>query len=292
MKIKQVLPLAFVSLFLAGLVSAADAPPAEMTGETAAAADSAPAQPAAKNDATELAKQTQNPVADLISLPLQNNTYFEVGPDGRTQNVLLVQPVVPVGLNDDWNLINRPIIPIINQPAMTDDQNRNGGLGNIQYQGFFSPKKPVGGWILGLGPYLEFPTNSNPDGQFGTDNYSAGPAFVALQMKGHWVYGALFTHLWSYHGNDPETNLTGFQPIINYNLEDGWYVKYSPVWSLDWTADSNNQWTIPVGAGFGKVFHLGKQPVNASIASYYMVESPDNGPDWQLQCQLQFLFPK
>jgi hypothetical protein len=203
MKMKNGWLVLLVGVFLAGAVSAADPAPAEPT-----AADSAPAQPAAKPNATDLAKQTQNPVADLISLPLQNNTYFEVGPDGRTQNVLLVQPVIPVGLNDDWNLINRPIIPIINQPAMTDDQNRNGGLGNIQYQGFFSPKEPVNGWILGLGPYLEFPTNSNPDGQFGTDNYSAGPAFVALQMKGPWVYGALFTHLWSYHGNDPETNLT------------------------------------------------------------------------------------
>ena len=276
-----------VSMLLANVVSAADAPPAETP-----TAGSAPAQPAAKNDATELAKKTQNPVADLISLPLQNNTFFEVGPDGRTQNILLVQPVIPVSLNDDWNLINRPIIPIINQPAFTEEQNRHWGFGNIQLQEFFSPKEPVNGWILGVGPYLEFPTNSNPDNQFGTDNWSAGAAFVALKMEGPWVVGGLFTHLSSYYGNDPEKNLTGFQPIVNYNLEDGWYLKYSPVWNLDWTADSNDQWTIPVGAGFGKVFHLGKQPINASVAAYHMVESPSNGPDWQLQCQLQFLFPK
>jgi len=288
MKTNKLWLVLLVGVFLTGVVSAADVPPAETTTTGSAAAQ----PPAGKHDATDLAKQTQNPVADLISLPLQNNTFFEVGPDGRTQNVLLVQPVIPVSLNEDWNLINRPIIPIINQPAFTDDQNRNGGLGNIQLQEFFSPKELVGGWILGFGPYLEFPTNSNPDGQFGTDNYSAGPAFVALQMKGPWVYGALFTHLWSYHGNDPETNLTGIQPIVNYNLNDGWYVKYSPVWNIDWTADSNNQWTVPIGAGVGKVFHIGKQAINASVASYYMVESPDNGPDWQLQCQLQFLFPK
>jgi hypothetical protein len=120
MRTKQVLLLAFVSVLLTGLVSAADPPPTEP-----AAAGTAPAQPAAEHDATELAKQTQNPVADLISLPLQNNTYFEVGPNGSTQNILLVQPVIPVSLNEDWNLINRPIIPIINQPAMTDDQNRH-----------------------------------------------------------------------------------------------------------------------------------------------------------------------
>ena len=287
MRTKQVLLLAFVSVLLTGVVSAADPPPTEP-----AAAGTAPAQPAAEHDATELAKQTQNPVADLISLPLQNNTYFEVGPNGSTQNILLVQPVIPVSLNEDWNLINRPIIPIINQPAMTDDQNRHWGMGNVQLQEFFSPKKPVGGWILGVGPYLEFPTNSNPDGQFGTDNWSAGAAFVALRMEGPWVYGGLFTHLSSYYGNDPETNLTGFQPIVNYNLEDGWYLNYSPVWNLDWTEDSNNQWTIPIGGGVGKVFHIGKQAINAKVGSYYMVESPDNGPDWQLQCQLQFLFPK
>jgi hypothetical protein len=86
--------------------------------------------------------------------------------------------------------------------------------------------------------------------------------------------------------------LTGFQPIVNYNLKEGWYLNYSPVWTLDWTEDSNNQWTIPVGGGVGKVFHVGKQAINAKVGSYYMVESPANGPDWQLQCQLTFLFPK
>ena len=273
---------------LCGMAVAADTPPAE----PAAADTSAPAQPAAKHDATDLAKQTQNPVADLISLPIQNNTYFETGPDGRTQNVLLVQPVIPFHLNDDWNFIARPVIPIINQPAMTDDQNRNGGLGNIQFEGFFSPKKPVGDWILGFGPYLEFPTNSNPDGQFGTDNYSAGPAFLALQMKGHWVYGALVTHLWSYHGNDPEKNLTGIQPILNYNLKDGWYLNSAPQINANWSADSSDTWTIPVGGAVGKVFHVGKLPVNARVGAYYNVEAPDSGSDWQFQFQVQFLFPK
>jgi len=147
MRTTKVIFLMMACVILCGMAAAADTPPAQ----PAAADTSAPAQPAAKNNATELAKQTQNPVADLISLPIQNNTFFEVGPDGRTQNVLLVQPVIPMNMNEDWNFIARPIIPIINQPAITDDQNRNGGLGNIQFEGFFSPKKPVGGWILGFG---------------------------------------------------------------------------------------------------------------------------------------------
>ena len=119
MKTKRRLLLVLVCVLLAGVVSAADAPPAET-----ATAGSAPDQPAAKHDATELAKQTQNPVANLISLPFQNNTFFEVGPKGKTQNQLLIQPIIPFKLNDDWNFIARPIIPIINQPPLTDDQNR------------------------------------------------------------------------------------------------------------------------------------------------------------------------
>jgi hypothetical protein len=241
---------------------------------------------------TDLAKQTQNPVADLISLPFQNNTFFKTGPKGRTQNQLLIQPVIPIELNKDWNFIARPIIPLLNQPPFTDSQKRNFGLGNIQFQGFFSPKKKVCDWIVGFGPALEFPTNSGPDGRFGSDNWSAGPAFVALQMKGNWVYGGLLTQLWSYGGSDPEVNVTAFQPFINYNLKNGWYLSTSPIISANWAAKSSQQWTIPVGGGVGRVFKIGKQPVNASLRAYYNVQSPRNGSDWQLQLQMQFLFPK
>ncbi|MHC4927841.1 MAG: neuromedin U, partial [Planctomycetota bacterium] len=232
------------------------------------------------------------PVADLISLPFQWNSYFDSGPEGHTQNVLLIQPVIPVSLNEEYNFINRPIIPLIDQPPLTDGQNRNHGLGNIQFQGFFSPKEPVGDWIIGFGPYLEFPTNSGPDDRFGSDNWSAGPAFVAIKMDGPWVYGGLLAHLWSYYGNDPEVNITTIQPFLNYNLPDGWYLSTTPVISSNWSADSGNQWTVPLGGGIGKILKIGKQPVNAQVKAYHNIEKPDNGADWQLQFQVQLLFPK
>ena len=252
------------------------------------------AEQAGGSDASDLAKQSQNPVADMISLPLQYNTYLDTGPEGdRTQDVLLVQPVMPMNLNDDWNFIARPIIPVLNQPGFTPAQDREYGFGNIQFQGFFSPKDQVGGWILGVGPYFEFPTNSNPDNRFGSDNFSAGPALVALQMKGPWVYGGLITQLWSYAGNDAEVNMTAIQPFLNYNMEDGWYLSVSPTLTANWSAaDSDDRWTIPVGGGIGKIFHMGNQPVNASVRAYYNVEAPRAGADWQLQFQMQFLFPK
>lgn len=262
------------------------------TSMIAMAADEGQSKPAGEPSATDLAKKAQNPVADMISLPFQWNSYFETGPKGERQDVLLIQPVIPISLNDCWNLIARPIIPLINQPPFSDSQDRDFGLGNIQFQGFFSPKKPVNGWIIGFGPYLEFPTNSGPDNRFGSDNWSAGPAFVALQMKGPWVYGGLVSQLWSYHGDDAEVNQTSIQPFLNYNMKDGWYLSASPVITANWSADSSETWTIPIGGGIGKVFKVGKQPVNAAIKAYHNVQSPRTGADWQLQFQIQFLFPK
>jgi len=250
------------------------------------------AQEKAEQSATDLAKKTQNPISDLISLPFQFNTFFETGPKGKTQNTLLIQPVIPFSLNDDWNFIARPIIPLMELPPLTDAQNRNHGLGNIQFQGFFSPKEKVGDWIIGFGPYLEFPTNSGPDGRFGSDNWSAGPAFVALKVEGPWVYGGLLTHLWSYYGDDPEVNITAFQPFLNYNMEDGWYLSAAPTIMVNWSADSSQAWTIPIGGGIGKVFKVGKQPINTSVRVYHNLQSPRTGSDWQLQFQIQFLFPK
>jgi hypothetical protein len=98
--------------------------------------------------------------------------------------------------------------------------------------------------------------------------------------------------LWSYHGNDPEVNITAIQPFLNYNLPDGWYLSSAPTITANWSADSSQQWTIPVGGGIGRVFKIGKQPVNTSIRAYHNVQSPRSGSDWQLQFQIQFLFPK
>jgi hypothetical protein len=248
-------------------------------------------QEKAEQSATDLAKAVQNPVADLISLPFQYNTFFETGPKGKTQSTLLIRPVIPFSLNDDWNFIARLIISLIEQPLLTNAQNRNHGLGNIQFQGFFTPKEKVGDWIMGFGPYLEFPTNPGPDNRFGSDNWSAGPAFVALKMEGPWVYGSLVTQLWSYHGNDPEVNITAIKPFANYNMKDGWYLASSLPITANWSADSSQRWIIPIG-GIGKVFKIGKQPVSAFIKAYHNLQSPRNGSDWQLQFQIRLLFLK
>ncbi len=248
---------------------------------------------AAEQSASDLAKQTQNPVADLISLPFQYNIFFGTGDKSKTKSTLLIEPVIPLHLNKEWTFIARPIIPLIDMPPLIDGQNRNQGLGNVQFEGFFTPKTKVfGDWTIGIGPTLEFPTNSGPDNRLGSDNWSAGPALLLMQSKGPWVFGGLLTQLWSYSGNDPEVNTTSLQPFVNYNMKDGWYLHSDPTFTADWAADASQIWTIPIGGGIGKVVKIGKMPVNFRLAAYYFLQSPRSGSDWQLQFQIQFLFPE
>ncbi|MEN8127002.1 MAG: neuromedin U [Planctomycetota bacterium] len=243
----------------------------------------------ADDEKAALAKAVQNPVADLISVPFQWNIGFDTGPEGATGSVLNIQPVIPFNLNEDWNLITRTIVPIINQPPMGALGREEWGLGNIQFSSFFSPKDS-GEWIWGVGPIFEFPTKTNDI--LASDNYSAGPTFVALKMDGPWVYGGLINQLWSFCGDDPEVNKMLIQPFVNYNMDDGWYLVSAPIMIADWTRDSNNQWTIPVGGGIGKIVKIGKLPLNLSTNIYYNVESPDTGSNWSVRFQVQFLFPK
>jgi hypothetical protein len=243
------------------------------------------------DDTKELAQAAQNPVAKMVSLPFQNNTNFGVGPDDDTQNILNIQPVVPFELNDNWNVITRTILPVIYQPEIVEGTGSEFGLGDINETIFLSPANP-GKFIWGLGPVFSFPTAT--DDVLGTDKWSAGLSGLGLTIKGPWVIGALVSNLWSYAGDDDRGDVNSFllQYFVNYNMADGWYLTSSPVITADWEADSDNQWTVPFGGGFGKIFKIGKQPINAQMAAYYNVETPDNGPDWSLRLQLQFLFPK
>jgi hypothetical protein len=243
---------------------------------------------AGENETAELARAAQNPVASMISVPFQNNTNFNFGPLEKTQNVLNIQPVIPFALNENWNLITRTILPVVSQPAFTPAQDRKFGLGDIVFTAFLSPKDS-GQLIWGAGPALLLPTST--DDRLGAGEWGAGPSVVLLTVQGPWVIGSLFSNVWSFTG-DEQVNLFSWQPFVNYNLDDGWYLTSAPLITANWEADSDNTWTVPFGGGFGKIFRIGKQPMNASLAAYYNVEKPDFGADWQIRAQLQFLFPK
>jgi hypothetical protein len=262
------------------------------------------AMAAESDDAGDLAKASQNPVGNLVSLPFQNNTSFGIGPNDAISNVLNIQPVYPVGMNDKWNLINRGIVPVIYReevfPAL--DIGDATGLGDISYTGFISPAQP-GKLIWGVGPSFLFPTAT--EDRWASDKWSAGAGVVLLAMPGHWVLGVLVQNVWSFAGDDDadDVNQLLLQPIINYNFSKGWYFTSVPVITANWEADSDNRWTVPIGGGLGKIMKWGKQPVDLSLAAFYNVEQPnplvgqgvnlDNqGATWTLRLQLKLLFPK
>jgi hypothetical protein len=247
----------------------------------------------ADEDATELAKKTQNPVADLISVPLQSNFNFNTGIKDETVYVLNVQPVIPIKLNHEWNLITRTIVPVINQPSLFPGPNSISGsawgLGDINPSLFLSPAKS-GAIIWGVGPTFTLPTAT--DWRLGSGKFSLGPTAVALTIQGPWVLGALINNQWSVAGwGDKDVNQMLLQPFVNYNLADGWYLTSSPVMTANWEAGSGDRWTVPVGGGVGKLCKLGPLPINTSLQAYYNVERPRYASEWQLRFQVQFLLP-
>ena len=259
--------------------------------------------------AEELAKKTQNPVADLVSVPLQSNFNFGAGAHhNKMIYVLNIQPVIPISISEDWNLITRTIMPIINQPSLfptfggSVHSTTGTGLGDINPTAFLSPARP-GELIWGVGPTMTLPTATDRD--LGSGKWSAGPAAVALTMQGHWVLGALMNNQWSFAGwGDKPVNAMLLQWFVNYNLPDGWYLTTSPIVTADWKADkAGDVWTVPLGGGVGKLFRLGqilpleghpiaKLPINTQLAAYGNIAKPEFGPAWQLRFQIQFLFPK
>jgi hypothetical protein len=184
-------------------------------------------------------------------------------------------------------------LPVISQPALSPDESRTNGIGDLQFSAFLSPANP-GDWIWGAGAIAQAPTNSNS--ALGNGNWGLGPTFVVLHLeKGSpWVYGVLVNNVWSLTSNKQGGSYSNglIQPFLNYNFEGGAYLTTSPVMTINWNADSSQQWTVPIGGGIGKIFHFGKLPVNAQISAYYNVVKPDFGANWQIRAQVQLMFPK
>jgi hypothetical protein len=253
----------------------------------------APLLMAQEKEAADLAKKAQNPVGDLISLPFQNNTNFNLGPDkNRTQNVLNIQPVAPFNLSAQWNLITRTIAPVITQPDFAaSSASTTTGLGDINFTAWLSPAQP-GKLIWGAGPVILLPTATKDE--LGAKKWGVGPSVVVLTVTGNWVAGMLANNIWSIAGDSDREDLNQFlfQYFINYNMPKGWYLVSAPIITANWKADSGNRWIVPFGGGLGKIFKIGKQPMNANIQAFYNAETPEFDPDWTLRFQLQFLFPK
>jgi hypothetical protein len=247
---------------------------------------------AGAEDTPDIAKQAQNPIASLISVPFQNNTTFGVGEDSGVQNALEIEPVIPFKLISDWNLITRTIVPVIEQPTLAPGLGNVGGLGDVQLSLYMSPVEPFKGLIWGLGPSFSFATAS--DRSLGTGKDSAGLSTAVLTIQGPWLVGVLVTDVASIGGQDDRKSVHQFlmQPFVDYNFSHGWYLASSPIVTADWKATPGNKWTVPVGGGGGKILHIGRQAVNAYVQAFDDVVRPHEGGTWTLRLQVQLLFPK
>jgi len=240
----------------------------------------------------QLAQQLANPVAALISVPFQLNYNSDIGPvDDGEQWVLNFQPVIPFSLNDDWNLISRTIIPIVDQSDIFPGAGSQTGLGDTVQSVFFSPKAPTaGGWIWGAGPVFLLPTGS--DDLLTTDKWGIGPTGVALRQQGQWTVGMLANHIWSFAGESrrDDVNATFLQPFMSFTTPTAWTYTLQSESTYDW---ENSNWQIPIRGVVSKVTRVGSQLLSVGAGVNYWVESPDRGPEgWGFRFTVTLLFPR
>lgn len=252
----------------------------------------------AQEDADELAKKIQNPIASLISVPFQNNSDFgllqydplqEIYYKG-TRNTLNIQPVVPFSLGQKVTLIARTIIPIISLPL--DIDSNQSGLGDINMSLYLTPSKPSK-VIYGAGLAMGLPTAMHPK-VLGSEKFSMGPGFVVLVQPGTWTVGGLAQNTWSVAGDEDRADINLFysQIFITKGLQKGWYINSAPIITANWESESGNRWTIPIGAGVGKLFKINKLQIDGQLGYYAYAVKPDSGPESQLRAQVVLLFPK
>jgi hypothetical protein len=252
---------------------------------------SADLQLACAQESSDIAKQAQNPIASLISVPFENDFNPHTGTNKEDSYVFEMKPVVPFRLSNDWNLITRTIIPVIQVPDLAPGVSGTGGLGDVQESLFLSPTK-AGPVIWGAGPVISFPTAT--ESILGTKKLSLGPTVVVLRSQGHWLFGSLAQNLFSVAGPSgrPDVNQMLLQPFVNYNLPHKWYLTSSPIITANWEVRSSQRWVVPVGGGVGKIVRFGKQPVNVYTQFFRNVQRPDGTSSWSARFNMTFLFPK
>ena len=227
---------------------------------------------------SKLAQELTNPLAKIISIPVQFNFDDDIGVNDKGNKMTVnVQPVIPVDLNEDWNMISRTIIPIISQDDVYPGAGSQSGLGDINLTLFFSPKKPTaGGTIWGVGPVFLLPTAS--DDKLGGEKWAAGPGIVALSMRGPWTIGGLANHIISFAGDDDRSDIsnTFLQPFVTHTWPSALTLSVQSESNYNWKTE---KWSVPINVAVAKLNMFGKLPVSLQAGVGYWLESPNTGPE-------------
>lgn len=245
------------------------------------------------HDAESVAKQLSNPIANLVSIPLQFNWEEGVGPNDDLRTVVNFQPVVPFTLNEDWNVIGRMILPYVSQPSLVSGAATTSGVSDMLLSLFFSPvKSQIAIW--GIGPVVALPMTTDPF--LGSGKWSAGPTAVVLKQSGQWTYGALVNHLWSFAdtGDIERTDVdqTYLQPFLAYTTRTAVTFNISSESTANWEAASGEEWTIPINVSVSKVTKLGPFPFSLAAGAGVFVEKPEGAPEWKLRFTATLILPR
>jgi hypothetical protein len=242
----------------------------------------------------EMAKQLVNPVANLVSVPLQFNWDEGVGPNEDLRYVMNFQPVVPFSLNKQWNMIGRFILPYIGQPSFGAGLPRTSGTGDIVLSAFFSPADLRGGAVWGIGPVFGLPTTSDP--HLGSGKWSIGPTAVMLKQSGHVTVGALVNHLWSIgsvsNTERADVNQTLLQPFFAYTTTNAVTFNVNLEATANWEAADDQRWTVPVHVTVSKLTRFGPFPFSIGGGVGVYATAPDGGPEWKLRMTTTLILPK
>ena len=249
--------------------------------------------PAVAQDAQLLAKQARNPFADLINLQLFYDANLRVAPANETQQELIIQPLIPFNLNNDWMLITRTILPLIAQPGSARGESWVRGLGDAQFAALLSPAR-ARSLVWGIGPVFQFPSASHD--ALGQDKWGAGPAAGVQWSGSQWSFSVLIFNIWSFAGDvaRPPVNQMQLEPTVNYNFRGNpnRYLTFAPTITSNWEVSGDERWTAPISLGLGQLFKFGHQSVNLQASAFYNAVAPPGSAQWTLELLVQFLFPQ
>jgi hypothetical protein len=242
----------------------------------------------APDSSAELAKKLNNPIASLISVPIQNNWDFGIGAADAMRYTLNVQPVIPFSLSEDWTLITRTIVPYIYAQSPTIGGSSTSGVGDILQSFFLSPKDPVDGGVIGAGPVFSYPSASND--ALGSGKWGVGPTFVVLKQESGFTYGMLANQVWSFAGDDarPDVSQAFVQPFFAYTTKSYTTFTINTESSYDW---ETSEWTVPLNLMVTQLLKIGGHPIAFQIGVRDYVDAPPGGPEWGLRFTITPLFP-
>lgn len=246
----------------------------------------------AQSGDADLAQELTNPIANLITVPIQMNFDSDIGPmDTGDKFTTNIQPVIPFSISDDWNLITRTIFPVISQSDVLQNSGSQFGLGDVNMSLFFSPKRiGASGITWGVGPVFVLPTAT--DSLLGTKKWSAGPGVVALTIRGPWTFGVLANHVWSFAGDNDRQDIsnTFMQPFAAYTTPDAWTFALLGEPSYNWKSEA---WSVPLNFGVSKLIRIGKLPVSLQAGIGYWLDSPASGAEGiRYRLQANIVLPK